>query len=198
MLFDHHKCAIRKIHVLCRSTLGDDTNVRFHAFSRIIGAHYPFMTGTDLREAWKIVDDDTFVRHTEEDNIAMAFGSKIRDIFDLMDTNGDGTISRDEFAHAMRRSAPQTTVDFSALDANADGRITVDEFYAFLVSNKNMRTAFDRIFDVLKESCTTCACKEPLHLFKVPLKELRTRRPSLLDVDFQSVYGIGVQTLCAL
>ena len=49
----------------------------------------------------------------------------MRIIFSLMDSDGDGTISLQEFQAAHERI-------FKAMDANKDGRLTLDEIQAFM------------------------------------------------------------------
>jgi EF hand len=49
----------------------------------------------------------------------------MRMIFTLMDTDGDGTISLQEFQAAHERI-------FKAIDANKDGRLTLEEVEAFM------------------------------------------------------------------
>ena len=46
-------------------------------------------------------------------------------LFSLMDSDGDGTISLQEFQAAHERI-------FKAMDANKDGRLTFEEIQAFL------------------------------------------------------------------
>jgi 1,4-dihydroxy-2-naphthoyl-CoA synthase len=57
----------------------------------------------------------------------MMMGAPImmRMIFALMDADGDGTISLQEFQAAHERI-------FKAMDANKDGRLTLDEIQAFI------------------------------------------------------------------
>jgi hypothetical protein len=52
-------------------------------------------------------------------------GMPLRIIFALMDTDGDGTISLQEWQAAHERI-------FKAMDANKDGRLTMDEIRAFM------------------------------------------------------------------
>ncbi len=49
----------------------------------------------------------------------------MRMIFTLMDTDGDGTVSLQEFQAAHERI-------FKAMDANKDGRLTLEEVEAFM------------------------------------------------------------------
>ena len=49
----------------------------------------------------------------------------MRMIFSLMDSDGDGTISLQEFQAAHERI-------FKAMDANKDGRVTLEEMQAFM------------------------------------------------------------------
>ena len=55
---------------------------------------------------------------------AMA-GPMMRMMFSLMDADGDGTISLQEFQAAHERI-------FKAIDANKDGRVTLEEMQAFM------------------------------------------------------------------
>ena len=52
-------------------------------------------------------------------------GMMMRMLFALMDSDGDGTISLQEFQAAHERI-------FKAMDANKDGRLTLDEIQAFM------------------------------------------------------------------
>ena len=49
----------------------------------------------------------------------------MRMLFSLMDSDGDGTISLQEFQAAHERI-------FKAMDANKDGRLTLEEIQAFI------------------------------------------------------------------
>ena len=49
----------------------------------------------------------------------------MRIIFSLMDSDGDGTVSLQEFQAAHERI-------FKAMDANKDGRLTLEEMQAFM------------------------------------------------------------------
>ena len=49
----------------------------------------------------------------------------MRMLFAMMDSDGDGTVSLQEFQAAHERI-------FKAMDANKDGRLTVDEVQAFM------------------------------------------------------------------
>jgi Ca2+-binding EF-hand superfamily protein len=56
----------------------------------------------------------------------MGRASKVRMLFALMDTDGDGTISLDEFRAASERI-------FKAMDGpDKDGRVTLEEMRAFM------------------------------------------------------------------
>ena len=55
----------------------------------------------------------------------MHSGMMIRMLFALMDSDGDGTVSLQEFQAAHERI-------FKAMDANKDGRLTLDEIQAFM------------------------------------------------------------------
>jgi hypothetical protein len=55
----------------------------------------------------------------------MGRGMIMRMIFALMDADGDGTISLQEFQAAHERI-------FRAMDANKDGRLTLEEMQAFM------------------------------------------------------------------
>ncbi len=52
-------------------------------------------------------------------------GMVMRMLFSLMDSDGDGTISLQEFQAAHERI-------FKAMDANKDGRLTLEEIQAFI------------------------------------------------------------------
>jgi Ca2+-binding EF-hand superfamily protein len=52
-------------------------------------------------------------------------GMMMRMLFAMMDSDGDGTVSLQEFQAAHERI-------FKAMDANKDGRLTVDEIQAFM------------------------------------------------------------------
>ena len=52
-------------------------------------------------------------------------GMMMRMMFSLMDADGDGTISLQEFQAAHERI-------FKAMDANKDGRLTLEEVQAFM------------------------------------------------------------------
>ena len=52
-------------------------------------------------------------------------GMMMRVMFSLMDSDGDGTISLQEFQAAHERI-------FRAMDANKDGRLTLEEIQAFM------------------------------------------------------------------
>jgi Ca2+-binding EF-hand superfamily protein len=56
---------------------------------------------------------------------AMASPLMMRMIFALMDADGDGTVSLDEFKAAHERI-------FKAMDANKDGKLTPEEMLAFM------------------------------------------------------------------
>ena len=56
-------------------------------------------------------------------------GMMMRMLFSLMDSDGDGTISLQEFQAAHERI-------FRAMDANKDGNLTLDEIQAFLQSRR--------------------------------------------------------------
>ena len=53
----------------------------------------------------------------------------MRMIFSLMDSDGDGTISLQEFQAAHERI-------FKAMDANKDGRLTLEEMQAFMPGSR--------------------------------------------------------------
>jgi len=55
----------------------------------------------------------------------MGRGMMMRMLFILVDTDGDGTISLQEFQAAHERI-------FKAMDANKDGRLTLEEIQAFM------------------------------------------------------------------
>jgi Ca2+-binding EF-hand superfamily protein len=52
-------------------------------------------------------------------------GMMMRMLFAMMDSDGDGTVSLQEFQAAHERI-------FKAMDANKDGRLTVEEIQAFM------------------------------------------------------------------
>jgi Ca2+-binding EF-hand superfamily protein len=52
-------------------------------------------------------------------------GMMMRMLFTLMDSDGDGTISLQEFQAAHERI-------FKGMDANKDGRLTLEEIQAFM------------------------------------------------------------------
>jgi hypothetical protein len=56
-------------------------------------------------------------------------GPAMRIIFGLMDADGDGTISLQEFQAAHERI-------FKAMDANKDGSLTLEEMQAFIVGGE--------------------------------------------------------------
>ena len=58
----------------------------------------------------------------------------MRMIFILMDSDGDGTISLQEFQVAHERM-------FRAMDANKDGRLTLEEMQAFMHGTNPLRPA---------------------------------------------------------
>src|SRR6266513_2964808 len=55
---------------------------------------------------------------------SMGHGMMMRMLFALMDSDGDGTVSLQEFQAAHERI-------FRAMDANKDGRLTLEEIQAF-------------------------------------------------------------------
>jgi hypothetical protein len=56
---------------------------------------------------------------------SMGHGMMMRMLFAMMDSDGDGTISLQEFQAAHERI-------FKAMDANKDGRLTLEEIQAFM------------------------------------------------------------------
>ena len=63
-------------------------------------------------------------------------GQDLGHLFNLMDTNHDGHITRDEFAHTVKRLCPITNseleVVFSAFDTGGSGMIHLEEFLSML------------------------------------------------------------------
>jgi len=55
----------------------------------------------------------------------------MRIIFSLMDSDGDGTISLQEFQAAHERI-------FEAMNANKDGRVTLEEMQAFIWGRRSV------------------------------------------------------------
>ncbi len=56
---------------------------------------------------------------------SMGHGMMMRMLFAMMDSDGDGTVSLQEFQAAHERI-------FKAMDANKDGRLTLEEIQAFM------------------------------------------------------------------
>ena len=56
---------------------------------------------------------------------SMHSGMMMRMLFAMMDSDGDGTVSLQEFQAAHERI-------FKAMDANKDGRLTLEEIQAFM------------------------------------------------------------------
>jgi Ca2+-binding EF-hand superfamily protein len=57
--------------------------------------------------------------------------NRAEEMFDLLDSNGDDSLSRDEFSRANQQAVRQTLGHqraFSRLDANDDGVLTIEEF----------------------------------------------------------------------
>jgi Ca2+-binding EF-hand superfamily protein len=59
----------------------------------------------------------------------MGGGMMMRIIFSLMDSDGDGTVSLQEFQAAHERI-------FKAMDANKDSRLTLEEMQAFMLGTR--------------------------------------------------------------
>jgi hypothetical protein len=60
---------------------------------------------------------------------AMQSGMMMRMLFALMDSDGDGTVSLQEFQAAHERI-------FKAIDANKDGKLTLEEIVAFMQGSR--------------------------------------------------------------
>jgi len=57
--------------------------------------------------------------------MSMSVGARMKIIFAIVDTNGDGTLSFDEVMAIHKRV-------FDAIDANNDGKVTMEELQAFM------------------------------------------------------------------
>ena len=62
--------------------------------------------------------------HGMRDHGMMGHGMSMRIIFALMDTDGDGTLSLEEFQTAHAKI-------FKAIDADKDGKVTLEEMQMF-------------------------------------------------------------------
>ena len=64
----------------------------------------------------------------------MGHGAAMRVIFALMDSDGDGTVSLQEFQAAHEKI-------FKAMDANKDGVLTLEEIQAFMHGSRGSAPA---------------------------------------------------------
>ena len=53
---------------------------------------------------------------------------ELNKIFDHVDTNGNGTIEREEMAKAIEQHAREDENPFADLDLNSDGKVTREEW----------------------------------------------------------------------
>jgi EF hand len=67
-------------------------------------------------------------------SMGMGSGMMMRMLFALMDSDGDGTVSLQEFQAAHERI-------FKAMDANKDGRLTLEEIQTFIAGNYKITSA---------------------------------------------------------
>ncbi|MEB3331922.1 MAG: arginase family protein [Synechococcaceae cyanobacterium] len=70
----------------------------------------------------------------------------LRDLFQLIDTDGNGWLSRDELAVMLSLLLPEAAPEspqalLERLDGNGDGRISVDEFLALLEQQNGLRSS---------------------------------------------------------
>lgn len=79
-------------------------------------------------------------------------GMDLKREFEDMDSNNDGTLSRDEFRHCVKRLIPISDEDMvelsNVLDRNGDGMITYSEFLIF-VQNQHDPTEDSRVVSTL-------------------------------------------------
>ena len=97
-----------------RRSVEDDSDQDDNGFGRgMMGRRYG--PGWGYHERWRRPMGPATVAH----------GMMMRMLFALMDSDGDGTISLQEFQAAHERI-------FKAMDANKDGRLTLEEIQAFM------------------------------------------------------------------
>ena len=72
------------------------------------------------------------------------------------------------------------------MDSNGDNKITIEEFYDFLINNPGVEEFFDKIIYSLQQRLDDKLSQ--FQIFNVPISVIRTRRPSLCDVDFRHMY----------
>jgi Ca2+-binding EF-hand superfamily protein len=70
--------------------------------------------------------------------VASFVKDEMEQMFDRIDTNGDRSISFDEFSDLMRemdhaRSTAELRTSFDAIDSDRDGRVSFDEFCAWII-----------------------------------------------------------------
>jgi hypothetical protein len=98
-----------------RRSVEDDSDQDDNRFGgRMMGWRYG--PGWGHHEGW---------RRGPMGSASMGHGMMMRMLFALMDSDGDGTISLQEFQAAHERI-------FRAMDANKDGRLTLEEIQAFM------------------------------------------------------------------
>ena len=184
VLHDHQRRTIRRLYTLCKHNLGDDLQIREDSFKYIVKCHYPFLDASETHDAWLSVKDHIFFKKNELLRLHQSYGSKIHALFNHIDINSDGVLSQQEFEKVVKGK-----ITFSSVDTNADGRITMDEFYDFIIKHPVAEKHFDDIIVSLQERMDNRLCQ--YEIFKVPISEMRNRRPSLHDVDFRHMYFAG-------